>query len=64
MKTPDETYLSCLNLTGDGMMGYVEVPKIGVKIPVYHTTEETVLQKAAGHLERSEERRVGKECRL
>lgn len=50
---PDETYLSCLNLTGDGMMGYVEVPKIGVKIPVYHTTEETVLQKAAGHLEGS-----------
>lgn len=50
---PDEAYLSCLNLTGDGMMGYVEIPKIQVKIPIYHTTEESVLQTAAGHLEGS-----------
>lgn len=49
----DETYLSCLNLTGDGMMGYVEIPKIDVKIPVFHTTSEDVLQRAAGHLEGS-----------
>ncbi len=49
----DETYLSCLNLTGDGMMGYVRIPKIGVKIPIYHTTDESVLQIAAGHLEGS-----------
>lgn len=46
----DAAYLSCLNLTQDGMMGYVEVPKINVKLPVYHTTNEDVLQKAAGHL--------------
>ena len=45
--------MSCLNLTGDGMMGYVEIPKIGVKIPVYHTTDEAVLERAAGHLEGS-----------
>lgn len=45
-----EEYLSCLNLTGDGMMGYVQIPKINVKIPVYHTTNEDVLQKGAGHL--------------
>ena len=50
---PDETYMSCLNLTGDGMMGYVEVPKINIKIPIYHTTDENVLEKAAGHLEGS-----------
>lgn len=50
---PDETYMSCLNLTGDGMMGYVEIPKINVKIPIYHTTDESVLQTAAGHLEGS-----------
>lgn len=43
-------YLSCLNLTGDGMMGFIQIPKIGVKIPIYHTTSEEVLQKAAGHL--------------
>lgn len=45
-----EDYLSCLNLTGDGMMGYVQIPKINVRIPIYHTTNEEVLQKAAGHL--------------
>lgn len=43
-------YLSCLNLTGDGMMGYVQIPKINIKIPIYHTTSEEVLEKAAGHL--------------
>ncbi len=47
---PDGEYMACLNLTGDGMMGYVEVPKIGVKLPVYHTTDASVLQVAAGHL--------------
>lgn len=47
---PDEGYLSCLNLNGDGMMGYVEIPKIDIKLPIYHTTSEEVLEKAAGHL--------------
>ena len=47
---PDEEYMSCLNLTGDGMMGYVQIPKINVRLPIYHTTNEDVLQKAAGHL--------------
>lgn len=42
-----------MNLSGDGMMGYIEVPKINIKIPIYHTTEDEVLQKAAGHLEGS-----------
>ena len=46
-------YFSCLNLGGDGMMGYIEVPKINIKVPIYHTTEDEVLQKAAGHLEGS-----------
>lgn len=50
---PDEEYMACLNLTGDGMMGYVEIPKIQIKIPIYHTTSEEVLGKAAGHLEGS-----------
>ena len=49
----DEEYLSCLNLTGDEMMGYVEVPKINIKIPIFHTTSEEVLQTAAGHLQGS-----------
>lgn len=45
-----EEYRNALNLTGDGMMGYVEIPKIGIRLPIYHTTSEEVLQKAAGHL--------------
>lgn len=49
----DETYMSSVNLNGDGMMGYVSIPKINIKVPMYHTTEEEVLQKAAGHLEGS-----------
>ena len=49
----DDEYMSCLNLSGNGMMGYVEIPKINVKIPVFHTTDDEVLQKAAGHLEGS-----------
>ncbi len=50
---PNAEYLACLNLTGDGMMGTIEIPKIQVKLPIYHTTESEVLDKAAGHLEGS-----------
>ena len=49
----DEVYMSCLNIAEDGMMGMVEIPKINIKLPIYHTTEDTVLQKAVGHLEGS-----------
>ena len=50
---PDKEYMSCLNITDDGMMGIVEIPKINIKLPIYHTTDEDVLAKAAGHLEGS-----------
>lgn len=50
---PDEEYMACLNLAGDGMMGTVEIPKIDIKIPIYHTVSDEVLQTAAGHLEGS-----------
>lgn len=50
---PDKEYMSCLDITGDGMMGIVEIPKINIKLPIYHTTDEDVLAKAAGHLEGS-----------
>ena len=52
-KSEDKSYTSALNLAGDGIMGIVEIPKIGVKLPIYHTTSEEVLSKAAGHLEGS-----------
>lgn len=42
--------MNTLNIAGDEMMGSVEIPKINIKIPIYHTTEEEVLNKGAGHL--------------
>ena len=47
---PDQEYLSCLDIAGDGMMGTVEIPKIAITLPIYHTTNDEVLEKAAGHL--------------
>lgn len=49
----DPVYMNTLNIAGDEMMGSVETPKINIKIPIYHTTEEDVLNKGAGHLEGS-----------
>lgn len=49
----EQTYMNTLNIAGDEMMGIVEIPKIDIKLPIYHTTEEDVLKQAAGHLEGS-----------
>lgn len=49
----DVEYMACLNLAGDGMMGIVEIPKIKISLPIFHTTNDDVLQMAAGHLEGS-----------
>lgn len=49
----DSSYEDSLNIAGDGMMGIVEIPKIDIKLPIYHGTSDEVLQKAAGHLEGS-----------
>lgn len=46
-----EGYHSSLNISGDGIMGYVEIPKISVRLPIYHGTSEGVLQIAVGHME-------------
>lgn len=46
----DEAYQVCLNIAGDGIMGTVEIPKIKIKLPIFHGTSEEVLEKAAGHL--------------
>ena len=46
-----EGYEQTLNLDGSGVMGYITIPKIDVKLPVLHGTSEGVLQKAVGHLE-------------
>ena len=44
-----ENYLECLNI--GGIMGYIEIPKIGVRLPIYHGTNEDVLQQGVGHIE-------------
>ena len=46
-----ETYRSVLDISGTGVMGYIDIPKIDCELPIYHTTEESVLQIAVGHLE-------------
>lgn len=43
-------YDATLDVTGTGIMGYVTIPRIKVKLPVYHGTSDGVLQIAAGHL--------------
>ena len=44
-------YNQLLDVGGLGIMGYIEVPSIGVALPIYHGTSEAVLQVAVGHLE-------------
>ena len=46
-----QRYESLLNLNNTGIMGYVEIPTINVTAPIYHGTEEKVLQVAIGHLD-------------
>ena len=44
-------YDSILDITGNGIMGYVEIPKLHISLPVYHGSQDAVLQVAVGHLE-------------
>ena len=46
-----EYYEQLLDVSGSGIMGYVEIPMIDVMLPIYHGTDEAVLQIAVGHLE-------------
>lgn len=45
-----QDYGTLLNLAGDGIMGYLEIPVIGVKLPIYHGTEGNTLEIGVGHL--------------
>ena len=44
-------YNSLLNLNGDGVMGYIEIPKLDLRLSIAHGTDEDVLQKMVGHVE-------------
>jgi sortase A len=46
----EKEYNSLLNITEDGIMGYVDIPKINVQLPIYHGTDEAVLEVAVGHI--------------
>lgn len=46
-------YERLLDISGNGIMGYVEVPSIDCSLPIYHGTDEAALQTAIGHLEGS-----------
>ena len=46
-----DQYWNLLDIAGNGVMGYIEIPSIGVELPVYHGTDEEVLMMAVGHLE-------------
>lgn len=48
-----EEYNKLLDVSGTGIMSYIEIPKIKCSLPVYHGTDEGVLQIAVGHIEGS-----------
>ena len=48
--TATRDYDSLLNIAGDGIMGYVKIPKIGVQLPIYHGTDNDSLERGIGHL--------------
>ena len=45
-----EDYVNQLNVSGSGIMGYVEIPKIGADLPIYHGTGADSLDRGTGHL--------------
>ena len=46
----DQEYLDTLNVNGDGVMATLVIPCIGAELPIYHTTDDDVLQKGVGHM--------------
>ena len=48
-----EEYYACLDVSGTGIMGTVEIPSISVNLPIYHGDSDEVLQTAIGHMEGS-----------
>lgn len=46
-----DDYEDRLNISGNGMMGYIDIPKISVQLAIYHGTSSEVLERGVGHLE-------------
>lgn len=49
-QTEDDVYNNLLKIDDTGMMGYIDIPKIDIVLPVYHGISEKVLQSGVGHL--------------
>lgn len=47
----DESYEKQLNISGNGTMGSLDIPKINVELPIYHGTDDTALSNGIGHLQ-------------
>ena len=47
---PKENYNNILNVSGNGIMGSIEIPVIDVRLPIYHGTDDEFLDEGAGHL--------------
>lgn len=47
----EERYEELLDIGGNGVMSYIEIPVIGCSAPIYHGTSDPVLQVAVGHLD-------------
>ena len=52
-RTSDEEYVSLLNLAGNGVMGSIAIPRIGVDLPIYHGVEGEGMTHAVGHVPNS-----------
>ena len=46
-----DTYANMLNIDGDGIIAIIDVPKINIRLPVYHGTTDEILSESLGHLE-------------
>lgn len=49
----ENAYRQLLDVSGKGIIGYVEIPSINVSLPIYHGTDDEILQVAIGHIEGS-----------
>ena len=53
LENKNSNYEEILNISQNGIMAYIEIPKISVYLPIYHGTKDDVLKKGIGHLENS-----------
>ena len=61
-QTEEDEYNKLLKIDDTGMMGYIDIPKIDIVLPVYHGTSEKVLQSGVGHLKNTSLPVGGESC--